>query len=176
MNKQVLFVVLLLIITSAGGAAYMLLRTSGMGETRSVGAPANASASVELVEEEITLEEGNSGTITIPWVGVNFRNTDEKHHWDMPSGVLKVVATLTWYEEGWELDFSIGVGDCPHHGERKNGSVEDDGEIVVEYTDPGGEPLEEGEWFAHISTVNKNEKRGESCDYIIKIVVYRLEK
>ena len=48
------------------------------------------------VPTSVTLDEGNSGSTTLPLIGTSIAETDIKHHWNMPAGTTRVVANLSW--------------------------------------------------------------------------------
>ena len=118
--------------------------------------------------EGVQLDEGNSGTIHIPFVGSSLMDTDEKHHWDMPTGKSRVTATLTWSDTSWDLEFSIGVGECPHQGTAKAVDSGTSGSITVQFQQ---DPLDEGQWFAHVRCLNPDSHRGESCDFTMEVLL-----
>lgn len=122
----------------------------------------------------VTLDEGNTGTISIPIVGAAIVETDVKKHWDMPSNITKVTANLTWDKSGWDLEFSIGTGECPDNGETKASKEGNNGIISIEYSAING-TLEEGQWFAHVRVKDPTSHRGDSLDFTITVVLYQIK-
>ena len=120
--------------------------------------------------EKVQCKEGNSGTMQIPIVGVQFTETDEKHHWDMGPGIGKVVTKLLWTDTSWEFEFSIGTRECPDKGEEKASGRGNNGTIVLEYKE---EYLPEEEWFAHIRCIAPENHRGGNCDYTIEVTIFK---
>lgn len=133
------------------------------------GASAQSTCDVEVQGTAVETDEGNDGTITIVW-GLD---NDKKHHWDMPDEMTRVVATLSWTEENWNLEFSTGTGECPHNGEALASATSSDGYIIVQYDAPTGY-LETGQWFVHIKTLNEDEHMAETCDYEITVTICQL--
>lgn len=120
--------------------------------------------------ERITCNEGDSGTMQIPLIGVQFTETDEKHHWDMEEGIGKVVAKLQWSDTSWEFEFSIGTGECPDKGVEKMSESGNNGTIVLTYKE---ENLPQEEWFAHIRCISPENHRGGNCDYTIEVTIFK---
>lgn len=127
----------------------------------------------DLVAQSVQLDEGNTGTISIPLVGTIVTETDVKHHWTMPNGVVMVEATLTW-SSGWELEFSTGTGGCPNSGEKLASATSSSGSITITYEADEGDTLITGQWFVHISVPDVNSHRGESMDYTMEVTLYSL--
>jgi len=125
--------------------------------------------------EGVSIEctEGNTGAVQIPIIGMAFMETDEKHHWDMDAGMNLIVAKLYWEDTSWDMEFSIGTGECPDQGVEKKSATGNNGTIILDYSEDG---LPEGEWFAHIKSMNAAEHRGESCEYSIDITVFKCDE
>ena len=121
---------------------------------------------------DIQCDEGNEGDIYVPLNPM--AKGDKKHHWNMTAGAVKLKAILTWDDTQWYLEFSVGTGECPDKGETKALGSSNSGRITLEYMDPEGQYLEEGQWFAHIKVMNPEDHKPliDKCHYEIKILVY----
>ena len=118
----------------------------------------------------INCDEGNSGQLDIPFVGVNLVELHEKHHWNMPAEKTGVSAVLSWNDQSWNLRFSLGIGDCPDNGELMVSDTGSSGLIELFFEDSRGFPEEQ--WFVHIETTSPESHRGESCNYNFEIVLF----
>ncbi|MCG2825756.1 MAG: PKD domain-containing protein [Thermoplasmatales archaeon] len=121
---------------------------------------------IEVKGTSIETNEGNTGEIRI----IPGADNDEKHHWDMPDNVIRVVATLSWDEEDWNLEYSVGTGECPHEGETMTFETSDSGYIIIQYDAVEGF-LHEEQWFVHIKTINEDEHKLDTCDYEITVTL-----
>ncbi len=98
-----------------------------------------------------------------------------KHHWMLNDSAVKVTAVLKWEDTLQDLDFAIGKGDCPHHGETaaedNNGSAGNgEGRVVLEVDDPDILFVKEGsqeKWFAHIEA----DPAAVECHYSVEVRV-----
>ena len=101
-----------------------------------------------------------------------FADNDENYNWDMPENVVRVVATLSWEEEDWKLEYTMGIGEDPDDsdGDELVSGSSSSGYIILKYEISTG-TVEEEEWFVHIETLNEDEHRNESCEYTITISV-----
>jgi hypothetical protein len=102
------------------------------------------------------------------WNGNN-EMIDQKYHWTMPAGMHRVVATLTWTEPGWMLDYSVGTGWCPDSGIAKADLFEDDGFIILDYT---SEAELAGTWFVHMGAKNAADMKGKSAPYVAQLLLF----
>lgn len=122
---------------------------------------------VEVNGTAVDTDEGNTGTIRI----IHGADNDKRHHWDMPENVVMVVATLKWDAEDWELEYSIGTGECPENGEALASDSSTDGYITVQYNSESGF-LETTQWFAHVRTLNEDEHGiTDTCEYEITVTI-----
>jgi len=121
----------------------------------------------------VNLNEGNSGTIEIrridPCGNFTPEEVDIKKHWDMPSGIILVKATLEWSNTSFRLDFGIGMGECPDNGVQLANKNDTSGYIEISYSN--GSEMALGQWFAHIKVLNCGELRGKSCNYTISVTL-----
>lgn len=124
----------------------------------------------------VALEEGQTGTLSLPFIGVNLVETDVKHHWDMPENVTGVVVNVSWMESGWDVELSTGTGDCPHSGMSMAEETGSSGQISVEYSAPGNQTLETGQWFCHIAVLDLNSHRGGSLNYVFEVALLSYEE
>jgi hypothetical protein len=119
----------------------------------------------------VKCDEGNQGTIEIPYLGINVIDTDTKHHWQMPTNQTIVIAVLNWNNPAFNMQFDIGTGTCPHSGETMATESGNTGQLVVRYDDLEL-GLDETQWFAHTKTINIDELRGETCEYTLQIMLF----
>jgi len=169
-----------LMLLGVAGAVFILIAVAAFGgSSRSTdsdleGVPGMEEGELNETGTPVSLTEGNTGSISIPLVGIQVLDTDEKHHWDMPPETVKVKATLTWEDTSWELDFAIGTGECPHSGTTLASAADSSGSITLEY-EADGEALEEGQWFAHVAAPDADSHRGESVSYSIDVELFPAE-
>lgn len=122
---------------------------------------------IEVKGTSIETDEGNTGEIRI----IPGADNDKKHHWDMPGDVTRVVATLSWDEEDWDLEYSVGTGECPENGEAMTSDTSSKGYIIIQYDSAEGF-LQEEQWFAHVRTMNEDEHGvTDTCDYEITVTL-----
>lgn len=102
--------------------------------------------------------------------------TCHKYHWMMQPGAVKVRGVLDWKDTLQDVDFAIGIGDCPDSGEtvvEDSGGHVGNGEGHVEIeTEDGEEALhvdegEEVKWFAHINS----DPITADCHYTIELTI-----
>ncbi len=166
-----IFITVILLVSTAVGYNVIISDESDNQE-KSGEDDGNSTACEHMGAEGVSIKcnEGNSGTIQIPFIGLQFLETDEKHHWDMEDGIKKVVARLEWTDTSWQFEFSIGTGECPDSGQAKESGSGNNGTIILNYGDEEG--LAEGQWFAHIRSLDKESHRGEECKYSLTITVF----
>lgn len=159
-------------------APLLLVLASGcLDEEGSDGRPLDmGSENKNLVSIPIALDEGQTGTISIPFLGVNFLDTDVKHHWNMPTNVSGVRVNLTWQDQGWDLELATGTGECPHQGTLLASSTGSSGELSVEYFAGENETLQNIQWFAHIAVMDASSHRGDSMDFIFEVTLLTYDK
>jgi len=166
-----IIIILILLVSTAVGYN-VIVGDSSEGETSEEGDGSNDTACEHKGADgtPVDCNEGNSGSIQIPFIGIQSMETDEKHHWDMEAENKKVVARLEWTDTSWEFEFSIGTGECPDSGVEKESGSGDNGTIIISYAE---EDLAEGQWFAHIRALDKESHRGEECKYSLTITVFK---
>jgi hypothetical protein len=94
---------------------------------------------------------------------------------ELHSGAIELRAVLEWSRTRQDLDFAIGKGVCPDHGEivaEDNGGFAGRGEgaVVLMVDDEGILHVEEGgreEWFAHIVA----DPAAVNCHYTVTITI-----
>lgn len=122
---------------------------------------------------EPSATEDFSGSAAIPLVGLNFIDTDTKDHWDMPEGMVAVVATLSWESSGWDIEFSIGTGECPDSGMIYDMDSASAGPVTVVYViNEDEDVLATGQWFFHIRYDNVDQHRGDAFSYDVDIGLF----
>lgn len=111
--------------------------------------------------------------------------TGNTHNWNVSSNARKVVAILNWSDKSWDLDIEIGVDGSADNGTVKasdSGGSEGNGEGSVALIYETVTNLEQGQWFAQITTKEKTITNGgtktswASCDYTIDIIIYYLDQ
>jgi|GEM_PF-2606047 len=122
---------------------------------------------------ELQTDNGGKMTLSIPFVGVNFLETAVKDHYNMPAGMKRIVVNINWDKTGWNLEISIGSGECPDSGTELASKTATTSPITIEYTSEDGEPLPEGQWFIHAKANDASSHRGESVTISYTITVYQ---
>ncbi len=131
---------------------------------------------LELISHPIALEEGQTGSLDVPFIGINFLDTDVKHHWDMPANVTGVMVNVTCSPSSWNIELSIGTGDCPHSGKAMNTTNGNSGELSVQFWTRGNNSLELGQWFCHIAPEDASSHRGQSLQYVFEVTLFSYEE
>jgi len=134
--------------------------------------PAGGEAEMEISSSKIPLDEGQTGDMSIPYLGVNFLETDVKHHFDMPVNITRVVVNVSWTGSDWDLILSTGTGDCPHSGVELNSTQGSGKFLSVEYSTSNEEGLSTDQWFCHLALENPGSHRGESISYMFDVTLY----
>jgi len=120
---------------------------------------------------EVFFKNGSEGTITVPLAG--YQEQHHRHHWDMPTGVKRVLALLTWPGEGFELELALGTGTCPHHGARLAHTQGLRPPLSLLYQPPDGKPAEVTQWFAHVRLLNPEKVGGRQTDFSVRAFMFR---
>lgn len=126
----------------------------------------------EIYSAPVVLDEGPSGTMDIPWVGVKVLELDAKHHWTMPANVSRVMVNVTLSGPARSMELSTGTGECPHSGMMLNDTIGGEDTLSVTYQAPENETLVEGQWFAHISLQDPSSHRGDSFTYVFSVTLF----
>ena len=180
MDKKVIYLSLVVIIVFAMSSTAFI--TEAPRETRekdgNIDLPGGGESLPDggndsLIAQPAQMIDGSSGTISIPMVGASVLETDVKHHWEMPEGIVKLGTTLTW-SSGWELEYSTGTGECPHSGEMLAVDTSSSGSITIVYEADEGDTLVTGTWFVHAAVPDINAHRGESMDYTMEVTIFSL--
>ena len=94
---------------------------------------------------------------------------DLKWHWTMPAGMNRVLAVMLFDATvGFEFNWSVGTGWCPHSGVKQADLTESDGEILVDHAP--GTALAEGQWFAHVGSTNAADMKGQTAAFRVRVV------
>jgi hypothetical protein len=115
---------------------------------------------------EIFFKNGSSGKVEVPLTGYEHQHL--RYHWDMADGVKKVVSILVWDEPGFDLEFALGRGTCPHHGTTAAEKRSTSSPIIVTHAAPEGQSLPTGQWFAHVRLKNPQSMLGKSTAFTIR--------
>lgn len=119
------------------------------------------------------LLEGVFGEITIPANYDGAVEVDEKVHFDMPTGMRRLVAVTNWFppeeqELPWGIELQVGQGICPHNGTTWGGEPYDtEGPLINEVVHTTDFPQDT--WFAHLRPLNPYEHLGESLPFEVRV-------
>jgi hypothetical protein len=95
---------------------------------------------------------------------------DLKWHWTMAAGVNRVLAVMLFDPTvGFEFNYSVGTGWCPHSGVKLADLTESDGEILLDHA-PGA-ALAEGQWFVHVGSTNAADMLGQTAAFSVRLVL-----
>lgn len=131
---------------------------------------------MQLTSAAIPLDEGQTGSLDVPLVGLRIVDTDVKHHWEMPQNISGVRVNLTCTDSSWDVELTIGTGDCPHSGIAMNTTNGPSGDLSIEYWAMGEESLQTEQWFCHIAVNDITSHRGESLNYVFEITLFSYEE
>jgi hypothetical protein len=129
-----------------------------------------------LASYPVALTEGQTGTLSVPFVGINFLDTDVKHHWDMPENVTGIIVNVSWQGSGWNIELATGTGECPHQGMKYADVTGSSGELSIEYHAADNQTLEIGQWFCHLAVQDISSHRGESMNYVFDVKLLSYEE
>jgi hypothetical protein len=120
---------------------------------------------------EVFFKNGSDGKITVPLGG--YQDQHHRHHWDMPDGVKKVLAVLTWPGNGFELELAVGTGTCPHHGTRIAHTQGVRSPLSLVYEPPNGKSADLTQWFAHVRLLNPEKVAGQETAFTVRAFLFR---
>jgi hypothetical protein len=129
-----------------------------------------------LISAPMGLDEGQTGTMSVPYVGVNIVDLDVKHHWNMPMNISGMRVNVSWTGASWDVELSIGTGDCPHSGMLMNSTQGGSGELSMEFWTSEEDPLETSQWFCHLGLPDTSGHRGESINYVFEVTLFSFEE
>jgi hypothetical protein len=155
----------ILVMASAAATVYFDHLPAGPAGKKSTPSGNNNNSSNATCSQELATDGGGHMTMSIPVVGTILVSTDVKDHYTLPSGAKKLWVNISWDKTGWDLDLSIGTGDCPDNGTIK--AARNDvkgGPVTLEISGTNG-PLENGQWFVHAACNDPNSHRGESVTF-----------
>ncbi|MGA1821200.1 MAG: hypothetical protein ACMUIG_01580 [Thermoplasmatota archaeon] len=136
--------------------------------------PAGSEVEMQISSSKIPLDEGQTGEMSIPYIGVNFVELDVKHHFDMPENITRIMVNVSWTGADWDLVLSTGTGDCPHSGVEMNSTRGSGRFLSVEYSCDDG--LSEEQWFCHLALDDPGSHRGESISYVFDVTLYSYQE
>ena len=76
----------------------------------------------------------------------------------------------------WDIELSIGTGDCPHSGMMMNSTQGGGGELSTEYWVGKDDSLDPMQWFCHLALPDANTHRGESINYVFEVTLFSYEE
>jgi len=88
-----------------------------------------------------------------------------RYHWDLPTGVKKIITVLEWEERDFKLELAICMGTCPDHGSTATRKDSQNSPLAVLYPDKGSAALKPGQWFAHVQQMNSTKVPGKDCKF-----------
>ena len=152
----------------ADGLVKLALKATNAG-----GSKTSDAVSVVLLNKgaEITWKDGNSATVIVPTSG--YVEQHLRYHWDMPAGVTKVLAVLSWDKPGFKLELAIGMGNCPDSGTVASRKESETSPVLVTYPESGAAALATGLWFGHVQLMNSTKVLGKQTPF--KIIGYLLK-
>jgi hypothetical protein len=161
--------------TSFGQFTVTLSVTSNDGRTATTRSNITITESLPSYED-ITLDEGNTGTIFKTPDCTGGCAGDVKKHWNMPEHVLSVESTFSWNDSAWQFEITLGTGECPDNGIPLTAQSGDGGSITVAYSNATGDELETGQWFVHVKIANPEDlPLVASCAYSVTLRIYYIE-
>ncbi len=138
----------------------------GGGKTKTNNTEPNATGTV------LKTDGGGTMTMSIPYVGINVLEVEVKDHYTMPAGMHRIVVVINWDKTGWNLELSIGTGECPTSGVALAKQTGTTGPITIEYASEDGEALTEGMWFVHAKANDVANHRGQSITFTYTVTVF----
>lgn len=127
---------------------------------------------VEVTE----LEEGPTGTMTIPADFDGSQETHLKHHWTPAAPYTKVLCVGLWENPiggtPWEMKAEMGTGTCPHSGAPFEGSAVSDTGALEFFVTPAQGVAKGERHFCHIGAENAMEHKGEDIELTFKVFLF----
>jgi hypothetical protein len=120
---------------------------------------------------EVTWKAGNSAVVIVPASG--YVDQHLRYHWDMPIGVTKILAVLSWDKPGFKLELALGMGVCPDSGTVAIRKESETSALLVTYPESGTAALKQGQWFAHVQLMNSSKVLGKKTPF--KVIGYLLK-
>jgi hypothetical protein len=158
--------------TSYGEFTVTLLVSSTDGRTATTRQNITITESLPAYED-ITLDEGNDGTIYKTPDCTGGCAGDVKKHWNMPERVVKVESSFYWNDSAWQFEYTLGTGECPDKGIPLTSSPGDSGSITISYENESGTNLQTGQWFVHVKIANPDDlSKVAQCPYTVTLRVY----
>jgi len=126
----------------------------------------------EVVQFDETPDLGTAFVQTDFEVPANWttQDIDLKWHWTMPAGITRTLAVMIFDASvGFEFNYSVGTGWCPHSGVKQAELTESDGEILVDHDADAA--LAEGQWFVHVGSTNAADLKGQTASFKVRVVL-----
>lgn len=141
--------------------------------TNAAGSKTSDEVSVVILNKgsEISWKAGNSNTIIVPTSG--YVDQHLRYHWDMPAGVTKILAVLSWDKPGFKLELALGMGTCPDSGTVATRKESETSPLLVTYPESGSAALASGQWFGHVQLMNSTQVLGKNTPF--KVIGYLLK-
>lgn len=127
------------------------------------------------VGETVTFDEGAQQTMSIGALPA-IADSDVKVHWEMPEGLVRVEGSLSWSDTGWDLQFDLGTGECPHSGTALNTTTGSNSPLTLTFEAEAGGNLAAGRWFLHAKCLNAEEHRLGSLTLTFACTIYHIEE
>ena len=96
-----------------------------------------------------------------------------RYHYDMVSGVKKIINVLTWGSSEFKLELAIGMGVCPSSGTTAVKKESYTSPLLLTYPESGTAALKSGQWFAHVQLMNSTKVLGKKTPF--KVIGYLLK-
>lgn len=113
--------------------------------------------------------------LTLPLPGIaGTGETHTRHPWTMPDGHANTISIVRWSDSTWrDVKIDVGVGICPHRGQRLASDVSNTGVALVHYAAPSGQAVTDHNWFLHVNAdANLADKAGETLTYHWAVFTY----
>lgn len=121
--------------------------------------------------QEVSFSDGTGGTIAAPADG-NYVDQHLKYHWQLTKGFKRIVAVLSWDNPTFELELTIGAGECPDSGTVAELGQSKDSPLAVSYGST--QELATGMWFAHVDYKNRTDTATHGKDTTFAVKAYLL--
>jgi len=121
-------------------------------------------------------EVKNAGSLAIPanYDPASGLDVDSKHHWT-GQGETHIAAVLEWQvpdgQEPWELELSVGWGECPHAGGTIGNAETSTSSPLTVFAEESG-PYSTTTRFVHVRPSDATFHKGETLPYETRVYVW----